>query len=144
MPGYLLIEEKMLRPIRPQGFQPNPLRRGLLDYLRELRQETFPFTGEQQIQVVGLEDVLLAAEQAHDLMKVSLDIRNTMASRANELNSNLGQVQVVFRRPLMRADDFWFDAGGGKRISLRPIFGSPTKMADSYGNEYFQVGFNLT
>jgi len=144
MPGYLLIDEKMLRPIRAQGFHPNPLRLGLLDFLRELRQESFPFTGEQQIQVVGMEDVLLAAEQAHSLLEVSLGIRNTMASRANELNSNLGQVQVVFRRSLMRADDFWLDAGGGKRISLRPIFGSPTKNADPYGNEYFQVGFNLT
>lgn len=144
MPGYLLIEEKMLRPVRAQGFHPNPLRLGLLDYLRELRQETFPFTGEQQIQVVGMEDVLLAAEQARSLLEVSLGIRNTMASRANELNSNLGQVQVVFRRSLMRADDFWFEAGGGKRISLRPIFGSPTKNADANGNEYFQVGFNLT
>jgi len=67
-----------------------------------------------------------------------------MASRANELNSNLGLVQVVFKRSLMRADDFWLDVGGGKRISLRPIFGSPTKIADSNGNEYFQVGFNLT
>jgi len=144
MPGYLLIDEKMLRPYQPQGFQPNPQRLGLLDYLRELRQDTFPFTGEQQIQVVGVEDVLLAAEQAHALLEVSLGIRNTMASRANELNSNLGQVQVVFRRSLMRADDFWFDAGGGKRISLRPIFGSPTRIADANGNEYFQVGFNLT
>lgn len=144
MPGYLLIDEKMLRPIRAQGFQPNPLRLGLLDYLRELRQETFSFTGEQQIQVVGMEDVLLAAEQAHALLEVSLGIRNTMARCANELNSNLGQVQVVFRRSLMRADDFWFDAGGVKRISLRPIFGSPTKNVDPNGNEYFQVGFNLT
>jgi hypothetical protein len=143
MPGYLLIEEKMLRPFRVQGFHPNPLRLGLLDYLRELRQEIFPFTGEQQIQVVGLEDVLLAADQAHALMEVSLTIRKTMASRANDLEANLGRVQVIFRRPLVRANDFWFDAGGGKRISLQPIFGSPQPYEDTSGICY-QVGFNLT
>ena len=44
MPGYLLIEEKMLKPYRPQGFEPNPIRMGILDFMRELRQEVFPFT----------------------------------------------------------------------------------------------------
>ncbi len=142
MPGYLLVEEKMLNPFRSKGFEPNPMRMGMLDYLRELRQEVFPFTREHRLRIVGLEEVLLAAEP--NLTEVSLFIRRIMTSRANELNANLSWIQIVFRRHLKRADDFWFETGGGRRITLRPIFGSPMKDSDASGNEFFQIGFNLT
>ena len=86
---------------------------------------------------------LLAAGARH--MEVSLFIRNVLASKAFELDAaNLGLVQVVFRRFLKRADDFWFEVGGGKRVSLRPIFDSPMRETDAYGNDYYRIGFNLT
>jgi hypothetical protein len=144
MGNYLLIEEKMLKPYRPSGFPPNPQRVGFLDYLRELRQEVFPFTSENKLQVVGLEDMLLAAGTGENLLRVSLDIRAILTSRANELNSNLGQVQIVFRCPLKRAHDFWFEPGGNQHVSLRPIFGSPSLQSGPSGVEYYLAGFNLT
>ena len=144
MPGYLLVEERMLQPHSPRGFPPNPLRMGFLDYLRELRQEVFPFDRSQKLRLVGLEEVLLAAGTGDNLLAVCLDIRKILISRANELNSNMGWIQVVFRRPLKRAEDFWFDPGGGRRVSLRPIFGSPVRANGASSNECYQVGFNLT
>lgn len=142
MAGYLLIEEKMMKPFRARGFEPNPYRIGVLDYLRELRQEVFPFSREHRLRIVGLEEVLMAAE--HNLEEIAPFIRRIMTSRANELNANLAWVQIVFRRHLKRADDFWFETGGGRRISLRPIFGSPMKDNDQSGNDFYQTGFNLT
>ena len=142
MAGYLIIEEKMFKPFRVNGFEPNPMRMGILDYMRELRQEVFPFRREHRLRIVGLEEVLLAA--GGNSMDVSLFIRNILASRANELEANMGLVQVVFRRQLKRSDDFWFELGGNRRMSLRPIFGSPVKESDQTGNEYYMVGFNLT
>jgi hypothetical protein len=144
MPGYLLFEERFLQPHSPRGFPANPVRMGFLDFLRELRQEVFPFDRTQKLLLVGLEEVLLAAGIGENLLAVSLEARKILASRANELNSNMGWIQVVFRRPLKRAEDFWFDPGGGRRVSLRPIFGSPVRKSDASGNEYYQVGFNLT
>ncbi|MBP1716767.1 MAG: hypothetical protein H6Q43_205 [Deltaproteobacteria bacterium] len=144
MGNYLLIEERMLQPYRPKGFLPNPKRMGFLDFLRELGQEVFPFSRGNRLCVVGLEEVLLQAGSGENLMKVSLEIRKILTARANELEANLGQVQIVFRRPLKRSDDFWFDPGGNRRMSLRPIFGSPIKQTDQNGNEYYMTGFNLT
>jgi len=143
MSGYMLIEEGMMQPHRPNGIRPNPIRMGILDYMRELRHEVFPFDQEHQLMVVGLEEVLLAAGPR--LMEVSLRMRRFLTSKANELDAaNIGLVQMVFRRPLRRADDFWFELGGGNRISLRPIFDSPMRQTDTSGNEYYLVGFNLT
>lgn len=142
MPGYVLIEEKYLRPTKMDGFPANPDPIGFLDYLRELRQETFPFNDGKRLRIVGLEDVLIAAgEKQRD---VDAFIHQILLSKANELESFLGtRVQIVFQRPLCLADDFWIDHGK-TRISLRGIFGSPKKESDQNGNEYYLVGFNLT
>jgi len=144
MPGYLLVEERMLQPHSPRGFTPNPVCMGFLDYLRELRQEVFPFDRSQKLRLVGLEEVLLAAGAGDELLAVCLDIRKTLTAKANELESSMGLIQVIFRRPLKRADDFWFDPGGGRRVSLRPIFGSPVRENGVSGIECYRVGFNLT
>ena len=143
MSGYMLIEEGMMQPHRLNGIRPNPVRMGILDYIRDLRDEVLPFDQEHQLMVVGLEEVLLAAGPM--LMEVSLRLRRFLTDKAYELDAaNIGWVQMVFRRPLKRADDFWFEPGGGHRITLRPIFDSPIRETDAFRNDYYRVGFNLT
>ena len=142
MAGYFLLEEKQMQPFKPRGFPPNPVRMGFLDFMRELRQETFPFPEGHKLLLVGLEEVLIAA--GDDLQEVGAFVHYVLARRAGELESGRIKVQIVFRRPLKSAHDFWFDRGGGKRISLRRIFDSPPLKGDPAGNEYYFVGFNLT
>ena len=142
MSGYFLLEEKQMQPFKPRGFPPNPVRMGFLDYTRELRQETFPFPEGHKLLVVGLEEVLIAA--GDHLQEIEAFIHDTLARKANELNSYRIGVQIVFRRPLKSARDFWLELGGGKQLSLRRIFDSPPLRSDLAGNEYYFVGFNLT
>jgi hypothetical protein len=143
MPGYHLIEERMLQPYNPDGIAPHPERLGFLDYMRELRQEQFPFPRSHKLMVVGLEEVLLAAGDHLD--EVEGFIHDTMARRANELDAVMSaNVQVVFRSPLQRADDFWARAGINGHLSLRCIFGSPSRQHGPNGTEFYFVGFNLT
>lgn len=141
MAGYLLLERKFLKPRKPDGVEPNAVRMGLLDYLRELRDEPFHFPRGHRILVEGIEDVLIAAGENRD--DVASYIHGLLASQANDLERMGGFVQVVFERRLNQAADFWIDVGD-MRVSLRRIFGSPKRQADSVGNEYFSVGFNLT
>ena len=143
MPGYHLIEERMLKPFNPDGIKPHPNRKGFLDYLRELRQDSFPFPRQYKLRVEGLEDVLLSA--GDNLQEVEAFIRSTMVSRANELDSQMGtNVQVIFRGRLQRSDDFWLEVGLKRHLSLRRIFGSPPRQQGPNGTEFFIVGFNLT
>ncbi|MBI4609288.1 MAG: hypothetical protein HY726_09775 [Candidatus Rokubacteria bacterium] len=53
-------------------------------------------------------------------------------------------VQVIFRQRLQRSDDFWVEAGLKKHLSLRRIFGAPSRQQGPNGTEFFLVGFNLT
>ena len=142
MSGYYLIDEKQIQPFKLKGFPPNPVHIGFLDYMRELRQETFPFPEGHKLLVVGLEDILIAA--GDQLPEVEAFIHDTLARKANELNAYRINVQIVFRRTLKSAQDFWFELGGSKRISLRRIFDSPPLKSDFADNEYYFVGFNLT
>ena len=142
MSGYFLLEEKQMQPFKPNGFPPNPVRMGFLDYMRELRQEPFPFPEGRKLLVVGIEEVLISA--GDQLPEVEAFVHDTLARKANELNSYRIGVQIVFRRTLKSAQDFWFEIGGSRRISLRRIFDSPPLKSDLAGNEYYFVGFNLT
>ena len=140
MAGYLIVEERMMQPPKAGGVAPHPHRLGLLDYLRELRQEVFPFPPGHRIRVVGLEDVLRAAGDPP--REAAGFIHATMADRANELERMGGFVQVVFQSRLRHADDFWFEVGD-RRVSLRPIFGH-VRPVHEHGGEYFLASFNLS
>jgi hypothetical protein len=142
MPGYHLIEERMLKPNNPDGIEPHPNRKGFLDYLRELRQDDFPFQRGYKLAVVGLEDVLLAA--GNQLPEVEDYIHRVLSSRANELNSMNTNVQVIFQDKLQKSEDFWIEAGLQKHLSLRRIFGNPSRHKGPNGTEFFIAGYNLT
>ena len=140
MAGYLIVEERMMQPSKAGGVPPYPHCHGLLDYLRELRQEVFPFPPGHRIRVVGLEDVLRAAgDPPHEVAGI---IHETMAAQANALERMGGFVQVVFKSRLHHADDFWFEVGT-RRISLRPIFGR-IQHRHEHGSEFFLASFNLS
>ena len=140
MAGYLLVEERMMQPAKAGGVPPHPVRYGLLDYLRELRQEVFPFPAGHRIRVVGLEDVLRAAGDPP--REVASFIHATMVAKAIELERMGGFAQVVFKSRLHHADDFWFEVGT-RRISLSPIFGRIQRV-HQHGNEFFLASFNLS
>ena len=142
MPGYHLIEERMLKPNNLDGIEPHPNRKGFLDYLRELRQNDFPFQRGYKLAVVGLEDVLLAA--GNKLPEVEEYIDHILSSRANELNSMGSNVQVIFEDKLQKSNDFWIEAGLQKHLSLRRIFGNPSRHKGPNGTEFFFAGYNLT
>ena len=142
MPGYRLVEERMLLPFQSEGLVPHPNRIGFLDYMRELRHDHFPFPAGYQLLVVGLEDVLLAA--GNHLPEVASFIHGTLVPRANELDSLAVQVQLLFTYPFHLADDFWIAPGVPTRLSLRPIFGRPRRVPLKGSAEFFFVGFNLT
>jgi hypothetical protein len=143
MPGYRLIEERMLKPFNREGIDPYPTRMGFLDFMRELRQDPFPFPQGHKLRVEGLEHVLLAA--GDKLEEVERYIHDVLASRANELYSIVGSdVQIIFQDKLQRSDDFWLEAGPRRHLSLRPIFGTPVRQQGPNGTEYFFAGFNLT
>jgi hypothetical protein len=139
MAGYMLIERKMLKPHKADGIQPHAQELGFLDYLRELRQDVFPFPRGAKLQVVGFEETLLAAQ---DREEIAAEIHKLLATRANELERMGGFVQIVFAWDLHYGDELWFDRGR-EHIGLRSVFGNVRREQEG-SNEYYLTGFNLT
>ena len=139
MAGYMLIEKRMLMPHKADGVPPNPQELGFLDYLRELRQEVFPFARGTRLRVVGFEETLLAAG---DRSELAAEIHRLLAGRANDLERMGGFVQIVFEWSLYFGDEIWFERGKEK-IGLRSVFGNVRREQDG-GNVYYLTGFNLT
>jgi len=139
MAGYMLIEKKMLQPHKVDGIPPNAQELGFIDYLRELRQEVFPFARGSKLRLIGFESVLLDAQ---DRVQIGADIHRLLVAPANELNRMGGFVQVVFEWPLFYGDELWFERGR-ERIPLRGVFGR-AKRDQEASNVYYLTGFNLT
>ena len=50
----------------------------------------------------------------------------------------------LFQDKLQKADDFWLEAGFQRHLSLRRIFGNPSRYKGPNGTEFFFAGYNLT
>jgi hypothetical protein len=139
MAGYMLIERKMLQPHKADGIMPNAGELGFLDYLRELRQEVFPFALGTKLRVTGFEEFLLAADNRGEIAD---EIHRMLAARANELERMGGFVQVVFDFDLHYGQDLSFRRGL-EDVPLRAVFGHVRRERDGT-NIYYLTGFNLT
>ena len=141
MSGYTLIEGTQLAPIEPEGRSPNIEVYGILDFLRELSDETLPFSKYARLRVVGLEEVLFAS-RPHD-RELAVLIHQRLQRAASGLEKKLLSVQVVFQGELRRGDTLWAEYRS-VRLPVGAIFDSPLPETDSLGNRFYRVHFNLT
>jgi hypothetical protein len=144
MAGYILIEESEMAPYREQGIKPLAVEpTGFLDFLRELAQDVLPFSRFTQLVVVGLEEVLFAAEPGQEEREIALDIRKRLKRSAGDLERQLVTAQVLLKGKLVRGDTLWLEYRG-RKLPINLIFGSPLPQTDAGGNKFFSVKFGLT
>jgi len=143
MPGYVLVEQKSLTPPRPsgQGVKANTQEIGFSDFLRELKQDEFPFNENSSLRVVGIEDVLLASRPNID--ELCIRLRNTLQRAGNYFFSRgCGDVQIVFRGELVRGAHL-IVRHPTSDINIYLIFGSPAQE-EINGQWIYKSSFNLS
>lgn len=141
MPGYQLLEVRYIRPNKDEGIEPYENKIGVLDFLREITQDPFPFPKFYRVQIVSLEDVLFAARPKQD--ELALKIHRILRSAAQNLEKKLIEVQIVFRGRIMRGESLWVEYRNA-RLPIGHIFGSPIRQADSRRNHFYKKSFSLT
>ncbi|NLF40722.1 hypothetical protein GX586_14865, partial [bacterium] len=143
MPNYILIQEKHLSPPRPAdaGFPAARRRIGILDFLRELEQETPGLAPYEDLRVDGLEDVLLAARPDVELM--ARHICAVLQRHASFLQDTLrANIQVVFQSQLDRGNKLCLGYPG-LPLPVWLIFGTPV-TEEVCGVPFYRASFNLT
>ena len=143
MPGYFLVEEQYLSPpnAEGQGIKANTRRIWLSDFLRELKEEPFPYNENTSVLVYGLEDTLLEARP--NMEGRAKEIRSQLERAAQKLEqSHCVSIQISFRYELLSGAHLW--------IRMLPqdqpiylIFGDPVEQSDGRGNVYYTTSFNL-
>ncbi|MBW1613781.1 MAG: hypothetical protein JRF08_02590 [Deltaproteobacteria bacterium] len=141
MPGYQLVEIINLSDSKPKGIAPYENDIGLLDFLRELRQDSLPFPKFHRLQVRGLEDVLFAARPNHEEM--ALKIRRLLRKGAQDLERRLIEVQFIFQGKLIRGDTLWIEYRN-TRLPIGHIFGLPIRQTDANDNPFYKTNFHLS
>ncbi len=146
MPGYQLIEEKYLIPLGQTGtrVKRNSIRIGFLDFLKEIKEEDFPYNEYTSLLVVGLEDVLLYARQNKEMEETAKDIRRILQMAAGTFESyNCGSVQIMFRNEL-RWGERLEAIHPAVKLPVYLIFGSPAADIDDNNNISYRVSFNIS
>jgi hypothetical protein len=141
MPAYQLIERAMLVPHRVNGIEPYQNEIGILDLLRDLSDDDFPYPQFHELRVVGLEEVLYAARP--DEAALAIEIRRRLKAAASDFERRMVSVQVVFQEGLMHGDTLWAEYRG-QRLPIGHIFGSPTLESDAQGNRLCRAHYALT
>ena len=144
MPGYMLVEQKYLSPplTKGRGIKANGRSIGFLDFLRELKGDTFPYHEESHLLVTGLEDVLLFSRP--DMENEAKKIHYILQKTAQDFEKrSCPNVQIVFRNPLIRGVHLEVEYFAEK-LPIYLIFGSPASDSDKKGNVYYQCSFNLS
>lgn len=150
MPGYMLVQKSSLSPPLPErnGVKANSRRIGLLDFLRELAQEDFPFDENSSLLVEGMEDVLLSARtsketEEQELAEAALLIRRKLQQAANAFFARgCPDVQIVFRQPLQRGEHLIVNHVTAP-LPIHLIFGSPPEE-ELNGQRIYRTSFNLS
>src|SRR5205085_8936663 len=122
MPGYQLVERAALSLAKPNGIAALPNEIGILDLLRDLEDDTFPYSRLYELRVIGLEDVLYAARPDDALL--ALEIKRRLRMSAQDLQNRMISVQIVFNGRLIHGDDLWVEYRN-QRLPIGHIFGSP-------------------
>lgn len=141
MPGYTLVEQNTLTTSKPNGIAPYSNEIGILDFLRELAADEFPFPQFSELRMLGLEQVLYASRPGDQMC--ALEIRRRLQHAAQDLANQKIAIQIVFEGELKHADSLWSNYRG-QRLPIGHIFGSPPPHTDVHGNRTFLVNFNLT
>jgi hypothetical protein len=139
MPGYLLIERSTL--YHPKGIEALPHEIGILDLLRDLADEDFPYPQFHELRVVGLEEVLYAARPDEELL--AIEIKRRLQAAASDFQRKMVSVQIIFNGTLMHGDTLWVDYRA-QRLPVGHIFGSPVPESDAHGNRFYRANFALT
>lgn len=141
MPGYQLIEEAHMQPRVPRGIARASQCIGLLDFIRELNEDLFPFAKFSRLCLVGIEETLFAARPRE--AELAIEIHRRLNDAASDLERRLLDIQVAFAGKIVRGADLVAEYRGAS-LPIGIIFNHPKKQHDANGNQYYPIEFHLS
>lgn len=141
MPGYQLIEEAHMQPRAARGIVRASQCLGVIDFIRELTEEPFPFAKFTRLCLIGLEETLYAARPNET--ELAIEIHRRLNDAASDLERRLLDIQVAFTGKIVRGAELVAEYRGAS-LPIGVIFNHPKKQHDASGNTYYPIEFHLS
>lgn len=142
MIGYQIFEIQNLDGMKPNGIKPYVEKIGILDFIRELRQEDLRIKKFYNVQVYGIDEVLYHCNAEKNIEILSY-IKKYLVKAAKELQRKLAQIQIICKGKLVLGQNLTLTYRS-KKLPIDLIFGSPIVSRDEHNNEFYRANFNLT
>ena len=143
MSGYTIVEYKntTLNPNRGGGYKVKGDRIEILDFIRELNEDPFPFNFGDEVIVEGLDKALY--DSGDSINETANQIRKTFSSKANEVNSNQMTINIIIAGKLQYGA-YLTVKYTQQDLPLNKIFHSVNQFDDANGNTFYTTNANLS
>ncbi len=93
MPGYTILEHRITNLARHDGYTVSENKMDILDFIREINEDPFPFNFGYEVTVEGLDKLLFDAGQ--DVQEIANDLRHELISKAGIIDSQKLTVNII-------------------------------------------------
>lgn len=93
MSGYTILEHRITNLARKDGYTVSEHKMDILDFIREIKEDPFPFNFGEEVTVEGLDKLLF--ESGKDIQEVVNHIRHELTSKADIIDSKKLTIYMV-------------------------------------------------
>lgn len=93
MSGYTILEHRITNLARQDGYPVSDNKMDILDFIREINEDPFPFNFGNEVTVEGLDKLLFDAGK--DIQEIANHIRHELTSKAGVIDSQKISIYMV-------------------------------------------------
>ena len=93
MSGYTILEHRITNLSRKDGYTVSDNKMDILDFIREIKEDPFPFNFGEEVTVEGLDKLLF--ESGKDIQEIAGNIRHELTSKAGVIDSQKITIYIV-------------------------------------------------
>ena len=93
MSGYTILEHRITSLARKDGYTVSDNKMDILDFIREIKEDPFPFNFDKKVTVEGLDKLLFDAGK--DIQEVANHIRHELTLRAGVIDSQKLTIYMI-------------------------------------------------
>ena len=93
MSGYTILEHRITNLSRKDGYTVSDNKMDILDFIREIKEDPFPFNFGEEVTVEGLDKLLF--ESGKDFQEIANHIRHELTSKADAIDGQKLTIYMV-------------------------------------------------
>ncbi|NQV15169.1 hypothetical protein HQ531_06895 [bacterium] len=141
MSGYTILEHRITNLAKQDGYKVSDNTIDILDFIREIKEDPFPFNFGVEVAVEGLDKLLFDAGK--EVQKIATTIRHELTSKAGIIDSQKLTVCIIILGKL-KYGAYLTVEHAGKDIPLNLIFNTVNRFDVGTNDVIYTTNANLS